>query len=46
MTLLGLSLLFVGALALNCEQSYVANSLSICIQPRYIEGCVTYKSET
>lgn len=40
------SLMLVGALALNCEQGFVANALSICIQPRYIQGCFQYKTET
>lgn len=41
-----LTLLVTGTLALNCEQGFVANSLSICIEPRYIEGCNQYKTET
>lgn len=45
MALVALTLLVAGALSLNCEQGNVANSLSICIQPHYIEGCERYKSE-
>lgn len=46
LTLLTLALLIVGVLTLTCEQGYVANSLNICIEPRYIEGCNQYKTET
>jgi hypothetical protein len=40
-----LCLLLAGTIALNCEQGFVANSLNICIEPRYIEGCNQYKTE-
>lgn len=43
---LTLGLLLIGAMALNCEQGFVANSLNICIEPRYIEGCNKYKTES
>lgn len=46
MTFVALSLLLVGAFSLNCEQGSVANSLSICIEPRFMEGCHQYKTET
>lgn len=45
MALVTLSFLIIGTFALTCEQGYVPNSLSICIQPRYIEGCHSYKNE-
>ena len=41
-----LALLFLGVFSLTCEQGFVPNALSICIEPRYIEGCHQYKSET
>lgn len=44
-TFVTLALLVAAALSLNCQQGFVANSLSICIEPRYIEGCNEYKTE-
>jgi hypothetical protein len=40
------ALLLVLAMSLTCEQGSVANPLSICISPRYIEGCNQYLTET
>lgn len=39
-----LALFLTGTLSLNCQQGFIANSLSICIEPRYIEGCNQYKT--
>jgi len=44
-TIVALSLMILGAFALTCEQGSVPNSLSICISPRYMEGCHSYKNE-
>lgn len=41
-----LSLVLVSLTAcLICEQGSVANTQSVCISPRYIEGCNEYASE-
>ena len=37
--------LFVLATPLACEQGSIANPLSICISPNYIEGCNQYLTE-
>ncbi len=41
-----LSTLLILSNTLTCDQGFVANSLNICIEPRYIEGCNQYKDET
>lgn len=44
--LLCLTAVLCCGLGLSCQQGFVPNSLSICIQPRFIEGCHQYLSET
>jgi len=40
--LASLLLLFIATNSLICPQGNIANSLNICIKPRYIEGCNQY----
>lgn len=37
--------LIASATALKCESGSVADTRSICIKPKFIEGCYAYASE-